>query len=68
MGAARKIDPLISSIPTSPTNASLPRTAIRVVGRHELTVDELEVLEFRCQGLQACVDLDAMRVENLMRE
>jgi hypothetical protein len=67
MGSAPTVEPLFSSIPNSPTVNRTPRAAIRVVGRCELTDDELEVLEFRCQGLQAVVDLDAMRMEELNR-
>jgi hypothetical protein len=67
MGAALKIEPSISSMPASPTVNTTPRAAIRVVGPSELTEDELEVLEFRCLGLQARVDLDAMRTEELTR-
>jgi hypothetical protein len=66
MGAALKIEPSISSMPASPSANGAPRAAIRVVGRDELTDDELEVLDFRCQGLQARVDLDAMRIEALL--
>jgi hypothetical protein len=67
MGAALKVEPLISSVPTSPPVNTTPRAAIRLVGPDELTEDELEVLEFRCLGLQARVDLDAMRTEALLR-
>jgi hypothetical protein len=67
MGSALKVEPLISSTPVMPTAERAAGAAIRVVGRYELTDDEIEVLEFRWQGLQAGVNLDAMRMEELMR-
>jgi len=67
MGIALKAEALISSTPALPTAERAARAAIRIVDRHELTDDALELLQFQCQGLQARVDLDEMRMEELMR-
>jgi len=68
MGFALKVEPLNSLITTIPVVNTNPRVAIRPAGYYELTADEVEVLEFRCQALQACMDLDAMRMEELTRD
>jgi hypothetical protein len=68
MGSAITVDSFFSSEANSAKAARTPRATISLVGRRELTLDELEVLEFRCQALQARADLDAMRMEELMRD
>jgi len=67
MGSALRIEPLSSLIQKVPMVGTNQKAVVCLVGCFELTEDEAEVLEFRCQGLQAGVDLDAMRMEALMR-
>ena len=68
MGYALKAEPLFVSVSQSTTVNPSHRAAIRAVVFSQLSDEALELLEFRCQGLQALVDLDALRVEELMRD
>ena len=68
MGSALKAEPFLPTVSQPSTVNPTHRAAIRAADSYELSDDELEALEFRCQGLQARVDLDAMRIEALLRD
>ena len=67
MGSALKAEPFFPTVSQPSTVNPLHRTPIRAVESCEVAEDESEAFEFRCRGLQAQVDLDAMRIEELMR-